>query len=399
MATEPRDTTDAPGAEGRDVPEIDYDHLALSSVWDPYERVNEVRERCPVAHSTEYGGFWLLSRYDDVCAAARDTDSFASEPGITIPHVGFPLPLSPIELDPPRHKLFRRPLTDLFTPGAVASYEPDIRKIVTELLDAMIPEGRGDFAQGLTIPLPAQFVVRMLELPEEDVPRFHDWAVRIVSVNHDEQVVMEVFQYLNALYDRAQEGEQLGEIATRILAIEVDGKPVDNIQFCVTMATLFTAGLDTTSNAGAYILELLARRPDLRGQVIDGLDHVFEMVDELLRYTSPVPILNRTTTRDTEIAGHPIPEGERVQLNWIAANHDPEQFPDPETIDLEREASTQVAFGHGIHRCLGQHLARLELAIILEEVLTRIPDYKVDPDEVERYPSIARGISSLPATW
>jgi cytochrome P450 len=379
--------------------EADYDHLALSAVWDPFETINRVREECPVAHSPHYDGFWLLSRYEDVCAAARDTDRFRSEPGITIPHVGFPLPLSPIELDPPRHKLVRRPLTDLFTPGAVASYEPDIRRIVTQLLDKMIPDGGGDLAQGLTIPMPAQFVVRMLELPEADIPRFHDWAVRIVSVGEARDVVPEVFEYLNALYERARAGEPVGEIATRVLGMEIDGKPCDNIWFCLTIATLFTAGLDTTSNGGAYILELLSRDHDLRDQLIAGLDNVFDMIDELLRYLSPVPVLNRTTTEDVEIDGQVIPKGERVQLNWIAANHDPEHFPDPETIDLNREASTQVAFGHGIHRCLGQHLARLELTVLLQEVLTRIPDYKVDLERVERYPSIARGISSLPATW
>ena len=379
--------------------EVDYDHLELSAVWDPYEQINRVREECPVAHSPRYDGFWLLSRYEDVCAAARDTDTFRSEPGITIPHVGFPLPLSPIELDPPRHKLVRRPLTDLFTPGAVASYEPDIRAIVTRLLDEMIDDGGGDLAQGLTIPMPAQFVVRMLELPEEDIPKFHDWAVRIVSVGEARDVVPEVFEYLNAVYERAKAGEEVGEIATRVLAMEIDGKPCDNIWFCLTIATLFTAGLDTTSNGGAYMLELISRRDDLRAELVANLDDLMGSVDELLRYLSPVPILNRTTTREVEIDGEVIPAGERVQLNWIAANHDPERFPDPEKVDLGREASTHVAFGHGIHRCLGQHLARLELTIMLQEVLTRIPDYKVDLEGIERYPSIARGISSLPATW
>ena len=378
---------------------VDYDHLHMSSLADPFDAINEVREQCPVAHSDHYDGFWMLSRYEDVCAAARDTERFRSEPGITVPHTGFPMPLSPIELDPPRHSLYRRPLTDLFTPGKVAEYEPDIRATVTQLLDAMIPDGKGDLAQGLTIPMPAQFVVRMLELPEEDIPKFVDWAVRIVSVNQDEGVVPEVFEYLNALYERGRAGEPVGEIATRVLAIEENGEPCNNINFCLTIATLFTAGLDTTSNSGAYFLELISREDDLRAELIANLDDVFDMIDELLRFLSPVPILNRTTTEDVEVGGQVIPAGQRVQLNWIAANRDPERFPNPDELDLKREASTHVAFGHGIHRCLGQHLARLELTVLLQEVLTRIPDYKVDLDAIERYPSITRGISALPATW
>ena len=371
----------------------------MSTLWEPYAEINRVREECPVAHSDHYGGFWMLSRYADVCEAARNPATFASEPGITVPHTGFPVPLAPIELDPPRHKLFRRPLTDLFTPGAVAGYEPAIRASVTRLLDAMIPAGRGDLAQGLTIPLPAQFAVPLLELPVEDIPKFIDWAVRIVSVNLDPTVVPEVFAYLNAIYERAAGGEPVGEIMTRVLAIEVDGGPCDNIMFCSTIATLFTAGLDTTSNGGAYLLELVGRDDDLRAQLLGNIGGIFDMIDELLRYLSPVPILNRTTTCEVEIGGQRIPAGERVQLNWIAANHDPEHFPNPEVIDFGRDASTQVAFGHGIHRCLGQHVARLELTVLLQEVLTRIPNYRIDVDAVQRYPSITRGIGSLPAFW
>jgi cytochrome P450 len=377
----------------------DYDHLYMSSLYEPWDVVNRIREQCPVAHSDCYGGFWMLSRYKDVCDAARHPELFASEPGITIPHTGFPVPLSPIELDPPRHKVVRRALTDLFTPGAVAHHADEIRVIVVRLLEDMIPHGRGDLAQGLTIPMPGYFVIPLLELPQEDMAKFTDWAVRIVSVNLDPTVVPEVFTYFNALYDRAKAGEPVGEIAQRVLALEIDGKPCDNIWFCVTLATLFTAGLDTTANSGAGLLELIARNDDLRAELIANRHRMFDLVDELLRWLSPVPILNRTATQQVEIDGHVIAEGERVQLNWIAANHDPDRFADPERIDLNRDASTHVAFGHGIHRCLGQHIARLELSIILEEVLTRIPDYQVDVDAIQRYPSITRGISSLPAYW
>lgn len=380
--------------------ELPYDHLALSEAENPFPEANALRDTCPVAHTENHGGFWVLSRFEDVCAVARDTQRFTSEKGITIPHHGYPIALPPIELDPPLHKIFRQPLTERFSKATVARSEGEIRGTVTALIDGFIERGHADFAQELTIPFPAHYAVRLLGLPVEDIDRFADWAVRIMTVKRDETVVMETFAYFNAVYeDRLANRRE--DIPSLLLEIEVDGRPISDVEFCATMSVLFTAGLDTTANGGALVLELLAKDEQLRAYLSEDLEsRPAATVDELLRFVTPLPALSRTTKEPVTIRGHTIPAGERVQLNWMAANRDPEQFPNPDELDYERNAKSQVAFGHGIHRCLGQHIARAEITVLIQEVLKRMPDFALDPQKpIERYSGVTRGILSMPVVF
>ena len=162
---------------------------------------------------------------------------------------------------------------------------------------------------------------------------------------------------------------------------------------------LMMAGLDTTANAASNILEILAERPELRSELINDPGIIPQAIEELLRYVTPLPSLCRVATKDVEIRDVAVAAGERVQLNWIAANHDPEVFEDPEVIRFDRMPARHVAFGSGPHRCMGTHLARLELRILLEEVLAAIPDYRVVAPGVTRYAGITRGVASLPVSF
>jgi cytochrome P450 len=170
-------------------------------------------------------------------------------------------------------------------------------------------------------------------------------------------------------------------------------------QFLAMMAELLTAGLDTTANSTALILNLLSERRDLRQALIEEPTLIPSAIEEFLRYLTPLPILSRTTTRTIEIDTVEIQEGDKVQLNWLSANHDPAEFPDPEEIQLDRSPNRHFAFGTGPHRCLGSHLARIELKVVLEEVLQRLPDYEINGAGVVRYAGITRGIAALPATF
>jgi cytochrome P450 len=223
--------------------------------------------------------------------------------------------------------------------------------------------------------------------------------VRILATNGDLSVIGETFQYLNGVYEDRQANPR-SDIPSVVLTIEVEGRPISQMEFLCMMNMLFVAGLDTTSNAGAYMFEELARRPDVRRRLLDDPNLIPAAIEEFLRYVTPLPALARTTTQDVPVGDATIPAGERVLLHWMGANHDPAEFPDPDEFVIDRAPNRHFAFGAGVHRCLGSNLARLELRIVLEEVLRRMPDYRIaEGASVERYPGVTRGISSLPVTF
>jgi cytochrome P450 len=376
-----------------------YDHLVVAAVEDPFAVLAEARDRCPVAHSAEYDGFWALFRYDDINTVARDPERFSSAQGITIPHHGFPLSLPPIETDPPQHMQLRGPLLDRFSPGVVGRLEPVLRASVVELIEAFAARGEADLVSELTVPLPGIAVSLLLGIPEHDRARCHEWTTALIREPENLEAISSAFAYFYELYQDRSAHRRDDDIPSLILGITVDGRPISEQEFLCFMSTLVMAGLDTTANAGANMLQLLAQRPDLRAELIDEPDRIAPAVEELLRYITPLPALARVTTRPVEVGGVQIPAGERVQMVFIAGNHDPAEFDCPEDIRLDRSPNRHLAFGAGPHRCLGAHLARLELRILLEEVLARIPDYTVVDGGVERYAGITRGISTLPVTF
>jgi len=377
-----------------------FDHLKIQEYEDPFPILAEARQGCPVTRSDEHGGFLALFRYADIVTVARNPQVFCSRQGVTIPsHVPFPM-LPPLECDPPLHMQFRAPLLERFSAAGVAIYEPVIRAMVTELLDAFIETGTADFARDLAMPLPTNVIAHVLEMPDADRDKFRDWSVRVILNAEDCEALAELMQYFYGTYtDRRQAPRD--DIATLILQMQIDNRPITDIEFLCMMNMLAIAGLETTASAAANILEILGKQPDLRRQVVAANPAELDLaVEELLRYVTPLPSLARTVTEPTEFQGAALAPGDKVLMNWIAANHDPEEFPDPEQIDFARQPNRHVAFGVGIHRCLGAHLARLELRVLLEEVAARIPDFRVIEEQVVRYGGfITRGIATLPVEF
>jgi cytochrome P450 len=181
--------------------------------------------------------------------------------------------------------------------------------------------------------------------------------------------------------------------------MQIDGREIEVMEFVMLLTTLVAAGLDTTTNASANIAVLLHEQPELRQQLIDRPELIPSAVEEMLRYLTPLPMLARVTTRDVEFDGITIPEGQKVALQWLAANHDPEEFPEPEKVVFERKPNRHLAFGMGPHRCIGMHLARIEVRVVLEELLRRLPDYEVVTDEVVRGKGVTRQIYNLPVRF
>jgi cytochrome P450 len=212
-------------------------------------------------------------------------------------------------------------------------------------------------------------------------------------------IVGEVIEYCAAVYEDRLAHPQ-DDIPTLIANLQVLGQRVTEDEFLRTMLALFVAGLDTTVSAGAHILEYLAEHPERRAELVAEPESLSTAIEEFVRYISPVPSLRRRTTRAAEVHGCPIAKDTDVLLFWMAANHDPAEFEDPDKVDFRRFPNRHVAFGAGIHRCLGAHVARQELSVLVGQVLTRLDDLRLDPERpVARYEGTTRGIESLDLTF
>lgn len=381
--------------------ETSFDHMAIGAMADPYPIVNDLRSTCPVVHSDAHGGFWSVLRNDDLRRVANEPLLFSSAQGASIPHHNFPYAVPPIEVDQPDHIQYRAPLIERFSRRTVARMEDAVRATVTELIDKVIADGEAELVSALCFPLPTITVANLLGLPEEDHDKFKAWAMQVFQVDDNLGAVMELIQYFYGIYEDRLENPRDPDydIPTLLHGMRVNGEPLCPEDYLMLLTELVTAGLDTTANSASHMLLILSQQPHLRDQLIAKPELIPAAVDELLRFISPLPASGRTTTGVCTIGEVELLEGTKVALNWMSANHDPEGFPQPEEIQFDRSPNRHVAFGWGPHRCLGANLALLELKVLLEEVLKRMPDYSVNEQDVVRYVGIIRGISELPATF
>jgi cytochrome P450 len=375
-----------------------YDHLtSLCLRENPVPLLRTMQDSCPMGHSDQHGGSWIPTRYQDIWEITRDPATYCAGQGVSFPSHGMP-PLPPIESDPPQHAHYRGPLIPRFSPAAVAKFEPHARETVTELIDSFIEDGRADLAQQLTVPIPAIVNTPVLGIPVDARDKFQDWAMRLLSSGgQDIEAILSTAAYFTELYQQRHD-EPLDDIPTLVTRMAPDGEPLTAEQFVLVMVMLMSAGLDTTTNAGSHMLYWLAEHPTERRELVEDPARIPAAVEELLRHITPLPTLFRTVTRAHVLHGQEIGEGERIQLSWMMANHDPNEFPDPEEIRLDRSPNRHFSFGVGAHRCLGAALARLELKVLLEEALPRLGDYRVtEPPTL--YQGVTRGIQNLHVTF
>jgi cytochrome P450 len=379
-----------------------YDNRYVATVDDPEQYHRDMRATCPVAHSDNYGGFWALTRYEDVDAATRDTSRFSSLPTITLPSVGAPRPFIPMEADPPQHTKYRSLLNVVFSARRFAELEGEIRKHAVELVDRFARAGEADLARDLAFPLTTRVITWLLGIPDEDVPRFSHWSLALVSVTSPAEgaaLQMEIRDYYVGLIAARRE-MPTKDLASHLLSSTVDDRPVTEEEVLDIYLSLTGAGGETTAAAANHIFSLLDRHPDLRSRLQAQPELLTSAIEEFLRYVTPVPGFARTTTCPVVVAGTAIPEGERVWMSWLSANHDEAAFEEPEEIILDRKPNRHLAFGAGVHRCPGAPLARIELRIMVEEILARIPDYKLaDPGSVQISVGQTRIIRSLPIVF
>ena len=369
-----------------------FDLRSGESWRDPFGMYRALRDNDPV-HRVEGAEhrdeFWVLSRFGDVFDAARNTATFSSASGLTVERgagvdMGEATPI--VFLDPPDHTAFRRLVGSGFTPRQVSAIEGDVRAFVIERLDQIAEDGGGDIVAELFKPLPSFVVAHYLGVPVEDRFRFDEWTDQIVAAaaqgrtDEPDSGIGDLLAYVTDLIERRRL-EPGDDMVSQLIAM---GEDAVSILWILGFAfTMVTGGNDTTTGLLGGSTALLHQHPDQRRRLVDDPSMIPAAVEELLRLTSPVQNLARTTTRDVELHGRFIPEGSKVLLSYGAANRDEREFgDDAELLDVGRNPARILTFSYGAHHCLGAAAARLQGWVALEELLARFPDYVVDVDDM-----------------
>lgn len=372
----------------------DFDHHSSEFAADPWRVYRDLRTRCPVAHSTRYdGGFWVLTGYHDVRRATLDTTVFSSDADDLLIPAEHPGRLLPVQSDPPLATAYRRVINPLFSSAAVRRLEPQIRRYVDEAIDAFVTVGAAELVADLALPVPGKVTMCLIGWPESDwgevVHPIREFSTHRVSAPERAAAAEALTELRARVTDniRCRAAEPGEDLATLLVAGSVQGRPLTEAEMVDTMMMVLFGGVDTTVAAIGNMALYLDEDPKLRDRLIRRPELIEDAVEELLRYQAPVQGFARFVTEDTEIGGQPITRGEKVFLAWAAANRDPDVFTDPDSVRLDRASNPHLTFGVGPHRCIGATLAKLELRIVLERLLARIPDYRVDRQAVHPTPS------------
>ena len=382
----------------------DFDHTHADYAATAPEVWEELRTRCPVAHTDRFGGAWMPVRHEDVSAIAHDTQHFSSEfvivndfkpTGETRP-VGF---APPITSDPPFHREARRILLPAFSPKAMERWEPATRKVCNELLDAIAVKGADvDAAVDYTQHIPVRVIAEMLGLPEEDGDKFRGFIYRILEApggGHDMEYEDTLDFYLRQKVEEARENPK-DDLIGFLMNAEMSGEKLSGEHIGGTIALLLIAGIDTTWSAIGASLWHLAQHPEDRKRLVDDPAVLPFAVEEFLRLYAPVTMA-RIVAEDVEVGGVCMREQDWTLLPFPAANRDPDAFERADEFVIDRERNRHVAFGLGIHRCLGSNLARMELTVAIDEWMKRFPDFELsDPEGVRWSAGQVRGPRELP---
>ena len=365
---------------------IAFDPFVQTSSPDPHPVYRALRDREPL-HRAEERNLWVLSRHADVRAAILDPATFSSAQGV-IPS-GF-VPEKPILIssDPPYQTRLRKAVQRALTPRRVSDLEPLIRGYARRLLDGL-PRGEAiDLVAGYTQPIPMYVMSELLGVPMEHRPTFRRWADAVVHTNVGSSSAIEAAQHeLYAYFARVvaeRRANPREDLMSLLLSPTEDGELLSEDEILGFCFLLLLAGIETTTAALGNAVALLDRHRDERKRLIEDPARIPNAVEEVLRFDSPVQGLSRTLTRDVDLHGRKVAEGERVHMLFAAANCDERCFAEPDRFDTRRDPNPHLAFGFGVHFCLGASLARLELRIGLEELLARAPDYEVATRDLER---------------
>ena len=385
-----------------DTPELPEGQFDLDPA-DPQSIYNMLREHSPILRTEQSGT--MIARHEDVEFALRHAELFSSD--MDAISIGNVRPLIPLQINPPEHVKYRRLLDPLFAPKQVALLENDVRKLSNQLIDDFIDTGECEFNGAFAIPLPCTVFLRLLGLPLEDLDLFLQFKNNIIrpetrDQEEYEKIQAETGQQIYAYFDKVldeRERQPRDDMLTGFLEADVDGNRLTREDILDICYLFLLAGLDTVTASVGCMVSYLAQHPEQRQRLVDDPSQIPGAVEELLRWETPVPGVPRVVAEDVELCGEHLEPGERVTVLLGSANVDEHGFPEPENVDFERPANRHLAFGGGVHRCLGSHLARLELRVALEQLHERIPDYSIKPGEEPQYTMGIRAVEHLPLVF
>lgn len=375
--------------------------LATADTWsNPWAMYRALRDHDPVHHVVPPNhpehDYYVLSRHADVWAAARDHETFSSAKGLTVNYgdlemIGLQDNPPFVMQDPPVHTEFRKLVSRGFTPRQVEAVEPKVREFVAERIEGLRSAGGGDIVTELFKPLPSMVVAHYLGVPEEDWAQFDGWTQAIVAANTAEggvagaletvgDAVGSMMAYFTGLIERRRTEPEDDTISHLVAAgVGANGDIAGTLSILAFTFTMVTGGNDTVTGMLGGSMQLLHERPDQRRLLVDDPGRIPDAVEELLRMTSPVQGLARTTTRDVTVGETTIPAGRRVLLLYGSANRDERQYgSDAGELDLTRCPRNILTFSHGAHHCLGAAAARMQSRVALSELLSSSPDFDVD---------------------
>ncbi len=386
----------------------DYDIFDGAFVNDPYPIWKDLRPTCPVAHTDRWGGSYMPSTFDTVTAVAHDVENFTSlEVSVA------PIPAaydeqgnrlrSVISSDPPDHSPERRLMLPFFSPKVVERFRESTSELCRRLIGGFIEDGEVDAAGDYARQIPPRVIAEILGIDPDMSDQFTEWVQGVLELGLQDPEVREKYRviiqdFFDAEIER-RKTERGDDLISFLLGAELDGGPVPMHVVRANLSLMLVAGIDTTWSSIGSALWHLATHPEDRRRLVDEPELLPVAIEEFLRAYSPVTMA-RLARNDTEIAGCPVSKGERVLLSFPAANRDPEVFENPEEIVIDRAVNRHVAFGVGIHRCLGSNLARMEMQVAIEEFLRQIPEFGCEqPDAVTWAGGQVRGPRYLPVTF
>jgi len=386
---------------------LDFDPYAYEVHEDPYPIYRRLRAEAP-AYRNERLGFWALSRHADVLAGFKEWERFSNRNGVSLDldafHENAETTMSFLAMDPPRHDRLRALVSKGFTPRRVAELEPRIRAIAVEHLDALAGRDDCEFITDFAGKLPMDVISEMIGVPAADRATLRTWADLVVHREEGvqglpataAQSALRMLQYFTEmLADRRKSPRD--DLTGALIAAEIDGDRLSDREIIGFLFLMVVAGNETTTKLLGNAMYWLARHPSERDRLRSDATLVPRWVEETLRYDNSTQALARVAARDVELHGEKIRAGDRVVLLVGSANRDERVFPDPDRYDLLRDTSASLAFGQGVHFCLGASLARLEGKVALEEVWKRMPDYEIDAAGIARVHSVnVRGFAALP---
>jgi cytochrome P450 len=345
---------------------------------------------------------WLVHRYDDVRTVLQNGEVFSSKQVANFQgFIGETWDMIPLELDGERHQKYRMLLNPLFAPGRVNAMEAGVRELAVSLIEAFRARGGCEFMEEFARPYPISIFLKLMDLPLEMRTTFLAWEYQVLHAK-DMEVrrggVKKIIGYLREAIE-ARRGALGDDLISFAIKARIDGEPIPEDDIMGIVFMLYIGGLDTVVATLGFIFKFLASHPERRQELIENPGLLPDAVDELLRYFASVNT-SRLITRDVELAGVQMKQGERIYVAPIAANRDAEEFDNPQAVDFHRASNRHLTFSAGPHRCIGSHLARRELKIALEEWLARIPDFAIKPGAViPAHAGAVWGVENLPLYW